>query len=249
MFLSCTDISFAYLPEKQVLKSISFSLTKGETLSIVGSSGCGKSTLLRLISAILPASKGNHMVGELSINNQTPDQYRKSGRLAFMFQEATLMPNLTVRENIEFPLKIKSVSNRKKLDDLLETVGLTEFQQYLPKQLSGGMKTRVALARSFITDPELLLLDEPFSALDIAWKAELYKELNLLREKNKTTIVFVTHDIDEAITLAGKNIIVLSKKGYVMLDVRLNGVLNIKEEVINKIINDHDLTFVERNEK
>ena len=206
------NISFGYVQGRNVLNDISFSLTKGETLAIVGSSGCGKSTLLRILSGILPNSNSNSLHGNVEIEGMTADQYRQTGKLAFMFQESTLMPHLTVKQNIGLPLKIKGHSNEQKINDLIKAVGLTEYANYLPKQLSGGMKTRVALARSFTTMPELLLLDEPFSALDIAWKSKLYVELERLREKTSTTVVVVTHDVQEALLLAD-HVIVMNRFG------------------------------------
>jgi ABC-type nitrate/sulfonate/bicarbonate transport system ATPase subunit len=211
MFLNCNDINFAYTSNKKVLNGISFSLEKGKTLAIVGASGCGKSTLLRILSGILKNANGNSLQGKVEIDGITSDQYRQTGKLAFMFQEATLMPHLTVKQNIELPLKIKGQSNEQKTSDLIKAVGLTEYANYLPKQLSGGMRTRVALARAFVTEPELLLLDEPFSALDIGWRSDLYKTLISLFH---TTLVFVTHDVQEAILLADE-IIMLNRKGVV----------------------------------
>lgn len=196
------------------MKNISFDLEKGQTLAIVGASGCGKSTLLRIISGILGNTNGNSLQGEITIDGLTPDQYRQTGKLAFMFQEATLMPHLTVKQNIELPLKIKGDSNEQKINNLIKAVGLEEYSNYLPKQLSGGMKTRVALARSFSTNPKLLLLDEPFSALDIAWKSKLYVELEKLREESSTTVVVVTHDVQEALLLAD-HVIVMNSFGAI----------------------------------
>jgi len=214
MFLKGENLDFGYSSEKLVLRRISFALNKGDTLSIVGASGCGKSTLLRIISSILPATKDNRLSGQIRIDGKNPDEYRRTGKLAFMFQDATLMPNLTVKENIAFPLKIRAIRNDERVSDLLQIVGLEEYANYLPKQLSGGMKTRVALARSFVTGPELLLLDEPFSALDIAWKSNLYVELEKLREQYHTTVVFVTHDVQEALLLSN-HVIVMSRTGEI----------------------------------
>jgi len=215
MFIEAEDITFGYTPEKSILNSISFALGQTHTLSIVGASGSGKSTLLRIISGILPNANDNHLRGKTTINEQTPDEYRKSGKLAFMFQESTLMPNLTAKENIAFPLKLRGIQDDDRVQSLLQTVGLVEYADYLPRQLSGGMKTRVALARSFSTGPELLLLDEPFSALDIAWKSKLYIELEKLLRRYNTTVVLVTHDVQEALLLAN-HIIVLGKRGTVL---------------------------------
>lgn len=214
VFLYCDDINFSYKPVTNVLSNINFSLDKGETLAIVGASGCGKSTLLRILSGILPNAKGNSFQGEISIDGVTPNQYRQTGKLAFMFQEATLMPHLTVRQNIALPLKIKGIDNNEKVENLIKSVGLEDAAGYLPKELSGGMKTRVALARSFVTNPELelLLLDEPFSALDIAWKSKLYVELENLKEQFNTTVIMVTHDVQEALLLAD-HVIVMNSSG------------------------------------
>lgn len=208
------NISFQYAPGKPVLNDISFELEKGKTLAIVGASGCGKSTLLRIISGILSSSQSNRLQGNILIENLTPDEYRRTGKLAFMFQEATLMPHLTAKKNIELPLKIKGRNDHQIVADLIKAVGLEEYSNYLPKQLSGGMKTRVALARSFSTKPELLLLDEPFSALDIAWKSKLYVELERLREDTSTTVVIVTHDVQEALLLSDF-VLVMNKYGAV----------------------------------
>ena len=230
------DISFYYTQGKQVLQHISFNVERGKTLAIVGASGCGKSTLLRIISGILPCTNSNKPQSGIWIDNQTPDQYRQTGKLAFMFQEATLMPHLTVKENIELPLKIKSVEDPQKVADLIKAVGLQQYSNYLPKQLSGGMKTRVALARAFVTEPALLLLDEPFSALDIGWKSDLYKRLVSL---SHTTIVIVTHDVQEAILLADE-IIVLNRKGSIQAKFSVSTTASIKDRVndIAGFIND-----------
>lgn len=234
MFLQVDNISFGYNDTRKVLRQVSFNLKKGQTLSVVGSSGCGKSTLLRIISGILPINQDNSVPGKILINNQTPDEYRKSRKLAFMFQDSALMPNLTVKQNIEFPLKIKGNDSKRNVEELLEKVGLLEFSNFLPKQLSGGMRTRVALARSFVTEPELLLLDEPFSALDIAWKSDLYQKLELLRAELgfTTTVVIVTHDVQEAILLSDK-VIFLNREGSIQDRTEIESIKSPFERVKN----------------
>ncbi|MBK8699809.1 MAG: ABC transporter ATP-binding protein [Saprospiraceae bacterium] len=214
MFISGNNITFSYQSDKQVLNSIGFSLDKADTLAIVGPSGCGKSTLLRILSGLLSSSSGNHLTGDVVIDSLTSNEYRETGKLAFMFQDATLLPHLSVRQNIGLPLKIKGIDENGKVESLIKAVGLEDAADYLPKQLSGGMRTRVALARAFVTEPELLLLDEPFSALDIAWKSKLYIELEELRELYNTTVIMVTHDVQEAILLSDK-IIVLNRFGQI----------------------------------
>lgn len=232
MFLSGKNISFGYTAQKTVLQEVSLALRKSATMAVIGASGCGKSTLLRIISGILPGSKKQMLSGMVSINGLTPDQYRKSGKLAFMFQESTLMPNLTVRENIAFPLLIKGSKDDEKVTNLLRTVGLEEDAYKLPGQLSGGMKTRVALARSFVTDPELLLLDEPFSALDIAWKSKLYLELERLKELNNTTVVLVTHDVQEAILLSDE-VTVIGNSGRQIRSESVNSSMGVMARLTN----------------
>lgn len=229
-FLNIDDLSFEYENNISILNNISFSLSKGATLAIVGASGCGKSTLLRILSGILPNSKSSNLTGEISIGNNTVNAYRQSGKLSFMFQDATLMPNLTVKQNIELPQKIHKNLKDKKCNKLLQIVGLNDFSDYYPKQLSGGMKTRVALARSFSTKPELLLLDEPFSALDIAWKSKLYLELEKLRQESNTTVIIVTHDVQEALLLADV-IIVMNANGAI----EFKKSININYPILNRI--------------
>ena len=234
MFVNSQNIKFSYTAEKTVLNDITFSLNKGETLAIVGASGCGKSTLLRILSGILPNTKGNSLQGEITIDGLTPDQYRQTGKLSFMFQEATLLPHLTVKQNIELPLKIAGTPNEPKASYLIKAVGLEEYCNFLPKQLSGGMKTRVALARSFCnsTSPELLLLDEPFSALDIAWKSKLYVELEKLREETATAVVMVTHDVQEALLLAD-HVIVMNRYGGIETRKEIKSDYSIMQRVNN----------------
>ena len=232
MYLKVDDISFSYDGKRSVLKNVSFALPKGETIAVVGAYGCGKSTLLRLISGILNTNSNSLSSGKIDINSVSTDEYLKDGKLAFMFQEATLMPNLTVRQNIELPLQIKGVKNHEKVGRLIETVGLTEFSSYFPNQLSGGMKTRVALARSFATEPELLLLDEPFSALDIAWKSKLYIELEKLRELHKTTIVVVTHDVQEALLLSNQ-VVIIGQLGQIQANYKITTEKSLYNRVHN----------------
>lgn len=240
MFMELNNIYFSHIKGKTVLNNVSFSLQKGETLAIVGASGSGKSTILRLISGILPVAKKNELSGKILINNQSPAEYVKEGKLSFMFQEPTLFPNLSVKENIALPLKVKNQSDEKKVNHLIEIVGLSGFEDYLPKDLSGGMKTRVALARSFVTNPELLLLDEPFSSLDIAWQDALYYELKELKNEFSTTVVLVTHDITEAIALSDK-IICLSIEGKILLEEANTRSKELHALIEGTIIRDHQL--------
>ncbi len=212
MELIIKNIEFAYKNESKILNGISLSNENNQLMSIVGVSGCGKSTLLKIIAGLLPNKKENYFAGKILIDKQNAEEFRKTGKLSFMFQEPTLMPNLTVKENIQLPLRIQKKQYNGKIDRLLEMVGLSEYSNYLPKELSGGMKTRVALARSFISEPQLLLLDEPFTALDIGWRKDLYTQLHSLRNEYNTMVIMVSHDIQEAVSESDL-IFVLGKNG------------------------------------
>ncbi len=246
MFVSSQNISFSYEKEHEVLKNVSFSVEKGETLAIVGASGSGKSTILRIIAGILPNKSENLLKGHIYIDDNSSSEYLKKGKLSFMFQEPTLFPNLNVKENIEIPLRVKRQSNPDKINYLIDIVGLKSFEGFLPNNLSGGMKTRVALARSFITNPELLLLDEPFSSLDVAWRDALYSELIQLRNDNNTTVILVTHDISEALRLSNK-VLCLSFDGKILIEQTSNINGNLHKLIEEKIIEDHRLRKI--NEK
>lgn len=239
MFLSLKNVSFSYgdNQEKKILKDISFSVERGKTIVIVGSSGSGKSTILRLISGILP-NKNDLVSGEIIIDEKLPHNYLNQGKLGFMFQKPNLFPNYNVKENIEIPFKINQIDGD--IEKIIETVGLKKYQNYLPRQLSGGMKTRVSLARSFSTNPELLLLDEPFSSLDVAWKDVLYYELRQLIDKFNTTVVLVTHDIEEAIKL-GDTIICLGIDGKIILQKENTKESDLYSLIEDTIIKDHKL--------
>ncbi|HMP70731.1 MAG TPA: ATP-binding cassette domain-containing protein [Pirellulaceae bacterium] len=235
MLVSLNNLSFSYQKEN-VLNNLSFDVEKGSVLAIVGSSGSGKSTILRLIAGLLD----KRMSGTVRIADLNPEQYRKQGKLALMFQQPNLFPNLTVKENISLPLEIIRKENEELTNGLIKAVGLEKYQNSLPNKLSGGMATRVALARAFITKPELLLLDEPFTALDVAWKDALYSELKKLKAAAGTTVILVTHDIEEAISLADK-IICLGIDGRVIKEFNNDKTLGLQFKIKQLIVKDHKL--------
>lgn len=240
MFINIQNLSFSY-QDKKILNDISFEVEGGSIVSIVGSSGSGKSTMLKIIAGLIGKSNKNIKSGEVLVNNQDPLDYQKSGKLSLMFQEANLFPNLLVKENIALPLKIKNMDNDQVVEKIVSSVGLSKHLNKLPNQLSGGMKTRVALARAFVTKPELLLLDEPFSSLDVAWKNELYTELKELKNKNNTTVVLVTHDVEEAVILSDK-IICLSIEGSIIKEVIQKSSHNQEKIIKELIIENHKIT-------
>jgi len=182
-------------------EDISFSIQEGETVGILGTSGCGKSTLLRVLSGL-----DKDYEGEIKIT--------RAGRqpVGMIFQEPRLMPWLSVEDNILFGSKdVKK--QKKEVEDYLELVGLTDFKGHYPKDLSGGMAQRTAIARALIGQPDVLLLDEPFSALDAFTKMQLQDLLLKIQKKRLSTMVIVTHDIDEALYLCDRILILGGQPG------------------------------------
>jgi ABC-type nitrate/sulfonate/bicarbonate transport system ATPase subunit len=221
MKIKISDLNFGYNENTFVLSKVNLNCDNNETVALVGASGCGKSTFLRLCCGILPNDKNQKFSGKLLIDEQEPSDLVKQGQVGFMFQEPTLFPNLTVKENIKLPLKLNGKKDSDKhVTDLLEKVGLIDYSDYLPSQLSGGMKTRVSLARTFITKPRLLLLDEPFTGLDVKWKFLLYRELELLISEYKPMVIMVTHDINEALLLSN-HVFVFGKNGTILKNLNI----------------------------
>lgn len=196
----------------KVIKNVSIEIKHGEFFTFLGPSGCGKSTLLRLIAGFEHCQKGQILIEGKDITNLPPWK-RKVG---MVFQSYALWPHMTIRQNIEFGLKEQKMPQKEvnyKVDKVLELVSLTEFASRYPNQLSGGQQQRVALARTVVTEPKVLLLDEPLSNLDASLRVEMRQELlSLQRELNLTTI-FVTHDQEEANTTSDR--IALLKAGIV----------------------------------
>jgi len=195
------------------LQDISLQIEPGEFVSLIGPSGCGKSTLLRLIGDLLPPSGGG-----LSVNGKEAHQARIDGDYGIAFQKATLLEWRTVRRNIELPLELAGVpeaERRSRANDLLQMVGLTEFSDHHPWQLSGGMQQRVAIARALGQRPPLLLMDEPFGALDEMTRESMQNELMGIWRETGTTVVFVTHSIPEAVFLSTRVIVMSARPGRI----------------------------------
>ena len=214
MKVKIDKLVFGYTKDRTVINGIDLYINH-DSIAVVGASGCGKSTLLRLISGLIRKSEENILTGSISINGLKADDYAQKSETSFMFQEATLFPNINVYRNIIRPLVIQRNKDRSEALKLMELVELKTFKDYLPSQLSGGMKTRVSLARTFVTKPKLLLLDEPFNALDIKWKYTLYRELEKLKLEYKPLIIIVTHDIQEALLLSN-HVVVLGIEGKIL---------------------------------
>jgi ABC-type nitrate/sulfonate/bicarbonate transport system ATPase subunit len=194
----------------QALTDLTFSLHQGEFIVIIGSSGCGKSTLLRLIAGLDKPSMGNILYRGKQI--EEPDKRR-----GLVFQSYSVFPWLTVRENIEFGLENRnSRNNQEKVSNWLTFTGLTEFEDAYPKVLSGGMRQRVAIARTMIVEPELLLLDEPFGALDERTRESMQGLLIKAAINSGCSVLLVTHDIREALILADRIFLMESHPGRIM---------------------------------
>ncbi len=191
------------------LESINLTINKTEIVSLIGTSGCGKSTILRIIAGLDCPTSGTVRIDHQLINQPHPD-------INIIFQEARLMPWLTVWENIQFGLQHLSRSRRNLLTgEIITKVGLTEFAQLLPRQLSGGMSQRVAIARALVTQPSILLLDEPFSALDAFTRLNLQDHLLQIWNYDHPTMILVTHDVEEALILSDRVIVLRGNPGRI----------------------------------
>jgi NitT/TauT family transport system ATP-binding protein len=186
-------------------------VTENEFLCIVGPSGCGKSTLLRMIAGLDTASSGQILIDGKPVSGASP-------KVGFVFQEYTLFPWRTVQKNVEFGLELKKLpaaERRKIADKYIDMVGLSNFRDSFPHQLSGGMKQRTAIARTLAVGPEILLMDEPFGALDAQTRNILQAQLLEIWQKEKIKIIFVTHSVDEAVFLADKVAVMTARPGRI----------------------------------
>jgi len=198
-----------------VLADITLDVAEGEFVSVIGPSGCGKSTLLRLVSALSPLTSG-----DLRVAGTTPERARE--HLAFVFQEPTLLPWLTAAGNVELPLRLRGVpaaERRAHAGGLLALVRLREAGGLFPRQLSGGMKMRVSIARALSRAPRILLLDEPFGALDEITRNHLNEELLDWRAKAPFTALFVTHSVAEAVFLSDRIVVLAANPGRILAEV------------------------------
>jgi sulfonate transport system ATP-binding protein len=202
-------LSKTYADGTRALSDVTVEVGGGEILALVGGSGCGKTTLLRLIAGLDTATEGVVMVGGESISSP-------HAAVGIVFQEPRLLPWLRVADNIGFGLAdLPAAERRGRVEHALERVGLAGYGARWPRELSGGQQQRIAIARAFVARPKVLLLDEPFSALDAFTRASLHEHLLLLWEETRPTVVMVTHDVEEAVTLADRIIVMRPKPGRV----------------------------------
>ena len=221
--IKLVDVSKFYTVEKesiQVLNGIDLSIPANKITVILGRSGCGKTTLLRLVSGLEETDKGEILGAS-------------SKRKAYVFQEDRLMPWLDVKKNITFGIQNKDMDNSK-IDEIIETVGLKKFYSAYPNQLSGGMKQRVSIARAFAYNPDFIMMDEPFSALDFFTREQMQKELLKIHQTSKCSILFVTHSIDEALMLGDK--IVILEKGNIKSQYEIDEESNTRDLLDDKFV-------------
>jgi len=203
---------------RPVLQGIDLAVRKGEFVSIIGPSGCGKSTILKLVAGLIPITSGTVLV-----DGMTPTNGREI--VSFIFQDATLLPWRTVAKNVGLALELDHSprdTRTARIDELLELVGLTHVAKSYPRQLSGGMKMRVSIARALASKPRILLMDEPFAALDEMSRDRLNEELLRLREEQKWTVLFVTHSVAEAVYLSDRIIVLAPHPGRIAHEIEVN---------------------------
>jgi NitT/TauT family transport system ATP-binding protein len=202
----------------EALADLSLGVTQGEFVTVVGPSGCGKSTFLHIVGGLLPPSAGTITVGGVPVTTPGPDR-------GVMFQESALYPWRTVAGNISWPLEVQRVPRHKReeiIAALLKTVGLAQFRNHYPNELSGGMKQRVALARVLSFNPRILLMDEPFGALDAQTRELMQEEIQSIWLQTRQTVLLITHDLDEAIYLSDRVIIFSARPGRIKAEIGIN---------------------------
>jgi NitT/TauT family transport system ATP-binding protein len=195
------------------LSKVSLDVREGEFIALLGPTGCGKSTLMRVVSDLQRPSAGT-----ISVRGATPAEARKRNEFGFVFQEAALLPWRTALQNVRLPLEVvdyPSAARDERCLELLRSVGLEKFRGAYPNELSGGMKQRVAIVRALSWSPSILLMDEPFSALDELTKNQLQDDLLAIWEREKKTILFVTHNISEAVYLADRVVVMSAQPGRI----------------------------------
>lgn len=211
--------SFAKVENDEVthaLNSVDLTMQSGEFISLVGPSGCGKSTILRLVAGLINPTTGKVLVNGEEVLEPSPER-------GMVFQKPTLFPWLTVRDNIAFSLKMqgKLKGNEERVERMIDVIGLQDFREDYPGQLSGGMAQRVALVRSLINEPDILLLDEPLGALDAFTRMNMQDEILKIWHEKEQLAIMVTHDVDEAIYMGTRVIVMDANPGRIISDIKI----------------------------
>ena len=215
--ISITGVGKAF-DGRQVLDNVTADIGAAEFVSVLGPSGCGKSTLLRLIAGLIPFEEGAIQVNGEAVTGP-------SATMGFVFQTSNLLPWLNVRDNLLLGINLDAASQRldeAALSELVETLGLTGFEASYPHQLSGGMRHRVAIGQALARNPQILLMDEPFGALDALTRDRLNMELLRLWQRDRKTVVLVTHSISEAVLLSDRVLVMSERPGTIIEDVRID---------------------------
>lgn len=219
--IEANSVSMSFGPDRLALSDVTCAIRTGEFVALLGPSGCGKSTLLRLVAGLMSATSGS-----LTVASLPPEEARRSARrVAFVFQEPNLLPWRTVTDNIRLPLELQRIPRRDhaaRIEQSLRLIGLSDDDaRKRPRNLSGGMRMRVSLARALVTQPDLLLLDEPFAALDDVLRQQLNEELVRIWMLRKWTGLFVTHNVAEAVFLSQRVIVMSKRPGTIIADLSI----------------------------
>lgn len=235
------NVSKTYPKGQQAVKNVSFTVKEAEIFVLVGPSGCGKTTTLKMINRLIQPSSGKILIRKKDINNYNPIRLRRD--IGYVIQEIGLFPHLTVGENIGLVPRLKKwpkAHKEERISDLLEMIGLEPdvFINRYPIQLSGGQRQRVGVARALAADPQIVLMDEPFGALDPISKEQLQDEFLKLQRKLQKTVVFVTHDIMEAIKL-GDRLAIMRNGTTVQIDSPANVINNPADDFVREFLGGH----------
>ena len=209
--------------DKKILENINLVIEDNSIVVLIGESGCGKTTTLKMINRLIEPTKGKIMINGKDIKKTNPIKLRRS--IGYVIQQTGLFPHLTIRQNIELISKLEKKEKKmiqEKTMELMKMVGLSGFEKSLPKELSGGMAQRTNIARALVNNPYILFLDEPFGALDAFTKIQLQNELLNIKKKEKSTMIMVTHDIEEAVYLADRIIVMDRNPGRIKDIVTVN---------------------------
>ena len=215
--IAFTGVGKRFRTGAPVLEKITLTIDRGEFVSILGPSGCGKSTLLKMIAGLTPVSDGS-----ITVNGMTPENARET--MSFIFQDATLLPWRTVERNVGLGLELEWAARpvrAEKVSEMLALVGLAKVAKLYPRQLSGGMKMRVSIARALVTRPAVLLLDEPFAALDEITRFKLNDDLAKLQAALGATVVFVTHSVFESVYLSHRIVVMAARPGRAVAEIAI----------------------------
>ncbi|WP_198972261.1 ABC transporter ATP-binding protein [Xylophilus sp. ASV27] len=213
--VECLSVEKTYPNGTQALLPVDLKIAEGEFVTLLGPSGCGKSTLLKMVAGLLEPSDGRLLLWRKPV----AQLHECAQKLSFVFQSPTLMPWASVRSNVRLPLDLAGVPRQEadaRVADALALVGLARFADALPRALSGGMQMRVSIARGLVTEPDLLLMDEPFGALDEITRHKLDSDLLELWQRKKLTVIFVTHSIHEAVFLSSRVVMMAARPGRVV---------------------------------